>query len=141
MPRWILSTTLIALILASGCDSPAAPDDELEGGILATFSVSGETFRVWMTNPDAIEQVLALRQGTSRANIPNGALKTGPGRGNHNRPYSWHLDPDDIAMAEMTIELCDGRPSWVEANRDRFVAEVGRYCPWSAELRQIADYR
>ena len=133
---------VLALVLVSGCNgSPTAPDPELRGGIVATFEVSGEMFSVWITNPQTIQQVIALRRGRSDANIPNGRLRTGPGRANHNQPYSWHLDPEDIMMAEVTMELCDGRPSYIEENRDEFIREVGRYCPWGARLRRVDDYR
>ena len=44
-------------------------------------------------------------------------------------------------MAEFTIEVCDGRPSFVEENVDEFVDNVGRYCPWSAALVQVEDFR
>lgn len=139
MRAWML---LIPLLLITSCDgSPTAPDEALRGGVVATFGVSGEQFRVWITNPETIDQVMALRRGASQVSIPNGVLRTGPGQGNHNRPYTWHLDPEEIAMAEVTIELCDGRPSFIEANRDRFIQEVGRYCPWSAQLLQVRDFR
>jgi hypothetical protein len=36
-------------------------------------------------------------------------------------------------MAEATIDLCDGLPSYVEENVDEFVENVGRYCPWAAK--------
>jgi len=140
----ILAPVLILILstLSAGCNgSPTAPDPELRGGIVATFNVSGESFRVWITNPRTIDEVLALRRGASLAGIPSGRLRTGAGQGGHNRPYSWHLDPEDIAMAEVTIELCDGRPSYIEANRDAFIREVGRYCPWGAVLQQVEDYR
>jgi hypothetical protein len=140
MVRAALVAMAMTLLLSCG-RSPTAPDDRLSGGILATFAVSGEPFRVWITNRDTIAQVLALQRGTSQATIPNGRLRTGAGRGNHNQPYSWHLDPEDIQMAEVTIELCDGRPSYIEANRDQFIREVGRYCPWGAQLQQVQDHR
>jgi hypothetical protein len=44
-------------------------------------------------------------------------------------------------MAEMTIELCDGLPSYVENDLDYWVDTVGRFCPWQAELTSITDYR
>lgn len=129
-------------LLAGGiaCDSPTSPS-ELRGGVLATFDVSGEPFKVFVTNPSTVDQLLALRDGTSRASIPNGRILRGPGLGNHNRPYDWHLDPEDIQMAEITIEVCDGRPSYVQANIREFVDNVGRYCPWSASLVELVDRR
>jgi hypothetical protein len=93
----------------------------LRGGALATFEVGGERFRVWTTNPQTIHDLHELQQGTSTANIPNACILRGPGRARHNAPYHWHLDPQDIAMADATIELCDGLPSYVEENVDEFV--------------------
>ena len=132
-------TVVVVPLLATGCG--AATEPTLRGGILATFEVSGETFRAWVTNEDAIEDILALDAGLSDANIPNGALLRGPGSSNHNRPWSWHLDSEDIVMAEATIELCDGRPSLVEADLDEWVDVVRRFCPWGAELVFVEDLR
>lgn len=127
---------------APAATPPSTPTpNPLAGGVLVTFDVDGEVFRVWVTNPATIEQIIALRDGKSQANIPNGAIREGPGQGNHNAPWSWHLDPEEIEMAEMTIELCDGRPTYVEENLAEFVNTVGRYCPWSARLVEVQDYR
>jgi hypothetical protein len=59
----------------------------------------------------------------------------------YNQPWSWHIDSEDIHMAEMTIELCDGLPSHVENDLDYWVDTVGRFCPWQATLVNITDYR
>ncbi|MEJ2212196.1 MAG: hypothetical protein P8129_24670, partial [Anaerolineae bacterium] len=112
-------------------------DGELSGGVLATFDVNGEEFRVWVTNPGTIQQLLDLASGEGGANIPNGRIQRGPGLADHNLPWSWHLDPQDIEMAEMTAEVCDGTPSYVEEHLDEFVDTVGRYCPWSARLVSV----
>jgi hypothetical protein len=113
----------------------------LEGGVLATFDVLGEQFRVWVTNPATIQQLFDLQAGLSDASIPSGRLLTGPGQADHNAPWSWHLDPEEIEMAEFTIELCDSTPSYVEANLAEIIATVGYFCPWSAELVSIEDFR
>jgi hypothetical protein len=112
----------------------------LRGGALATFEVDGERFRVWTTNPQTIHDLHELQQGTSTANIPNGRILRGPGQAKHNAPYHWHLDPQDITMAEVAIEVCDGLPSYVEENVDEFVERVGRYCPWAAKLVELREY-
>ena len=109
--------------------------------MLATFEAAGDTFKVWVTNPQTIEQLLALQAGTSAASIPNGRISAGPGAGDHNAPWTWHLDPEDIEMAEMTTEVCDGAPSYVEGNLSDFTDTVGRYCPWSAQLVALDDRR
>lgn len=47
----------------------------------------------------------------------------------------------DLEMAEFTMEVCDGRPSYVEAHTDEFVDQVGRYCPWAAQLVEVKEQR
>jgi hypothetical protein len=133
---WLRLSALLA-----ACQPRPEPPAQLTGGVLFTFDVEGEEFNVWVTNPDTIQQLLDLQAGTSSANIPNGRILRGPGEADHNAPWSWHLDPQDIEMAEITIELCDGMPSYVEANLDEFVDTVQRYCPWAAELASLQDLR
>ena len=112
----------------------------LKGGVLATFEASEERFQAWVTNPQAMWDLSQLHRGESTANIPNGRVLRGPGLAGYNSPYSWHLDPEDISMADMTIEVCDAEPSYVEANVDEFVDNVGRYCAWDARLVGLANY-
>lgn len=136
----LILATMLA-VGAGGCgDSPTEPA-EPRGGVLATFDVSGERFAVFVTNPTTISQLFALRQGSGAANIPNGRVRRGPGIGNHNAPFDWHLDPEDIHMAEVAIEVCDGRPSHVQQNLGEFIDGIGRYCPWNARLVNLRDFR
>ncbi len=137
----VLGLFLVAVSGACGVATPTPDRGELSGGILATFEVVGEEFRVWVTNPETIQQILDLQRGASEASIPNGVVLRGPGQADHNQPWSWHLDPQDIEMAEVTMELCDGTPSFVEEELDYFVDTVGRYCPWMARLLEVEDYR
>jgi hypothetical protein len=44
-------------------------------------------------------------------------------------------------MVEVTMELCDGRPSDVERDLDYWVDSVGRFCPWSSALVGVEDRR
>jgi hypothetical protein len=140
---WMLA--VLGGLLLAGCapagQTQATATPALQGGVLATFDVSGEPFKVWVTNPATIEQLLALERGESAANIPNGRILPGPGLADHNAPWNWHLDPDDIEMAEATIELCDGAPNYVEANLAEFTGSVLRYCPWAAQLVALQDLR
>jgi hypothetical protein len=138
----LLPLALVGLTLV-GCVGVAPTPDggDLSGGLLATFDVVGEEFSVWVTNPQTIEQILDLQSGASQANIPNGVILRGSGKADHNAPWGWHLDPEQIEMAEVTVEVCDGTPSFVEEELDYFVEDVGRYCPWSAQLVAVEDYR
>ena len=136
-PRSTALTLLLLSYLAASCPSPTDPG--LEGGVLATFDVNGERYRIFITNPRTIDQVIALSHGRSAAKIPSGRVVKGQVA--YNKPWSWHIDSEDIHMAEMTIELCDGRPSFVESQVDDWIANVGYFCPWSAELVSVKHYR
>ena len=60
------------------------------------------------------------------------------GDGGFNQPWSWHLDPASVSMAEISIEVCDGRPSYVEESLDEWLATVGdTYCPWGSRVVAI----
>lgn len=124
-----------------GCPDIGEPLAPLAGGVVATFMVVDETFSAWVRNPETIQQLFDLEAGESIASIPVGPVVAGAGRGAHNAPWSWHLDPDAITMAEATIELCDGRPSDVESDLDYWINTVGQYCPWGADLVELRDYR
>jgi hypothetical protein len=109
--------------------------------VLATFAVEGELFRVWVINQATIQQLLDLQAGTGTAHIPSGIVRYGAGEGNHNAPWHWHLDPEQIELADLTIEGCDALPSYVEAHTAEFVDGIGRYCPWLATLVSLEDLR
>lgn len=120
---------------------PADAPDQLDGGVLATFQVGNERFRLWATNPDTIDTLLAIANGEQPQAIPNGPLLEGPGPGDYNEPWSWRQHPEQTEMAEVTIELCDGNPNFVEEELDYWLENVGRYCPWSAHLVELTDLR
>jgi len=118
LPAVALTTAALA-----GCAAPADP--------VATFRVGDETFRVALASPELVEHAEALLAGEAVASIPNGVVVHGdPGP---NAPWSWHIDPATLEFADMTIELCDGLPSFVE----RHEVSGDRYCPWDATLVAI----
>ena len=112
--------------------SSRAPSEPV--GVVVTVDAGGETYRILLTEPEDIATARALRAGTSTATIPNGKVVRGdPGV---NTGYSWHIDPTDIEWAEVTMELCDGKPSDVQAN----TISGDRFCPWSAKVKAVEDY-
>jgi hypothetical protein len=113
--------------------------EKLSGGILVTFDVVGEKYSIFVTNKDTIEDIFAVQNGQSQATIPNGTLVHG--KVSYNAPWSWHIDSEDLQMAEMTIELSDGTPSQVENDLDYWINTVTRFSPWSAKIVKIQDFR
>jgi hypothetical protein len=91
--------------------------------------VSGETFRVALTSADQVAAARAAQNGGA-ARIPVGRVALGT---QVNTGWSWHLE--DLTFAEVTVELCDGRPSDVERAGSEFGG--GRFCPWTATVVRI----
>lgn len=56
------------------------------------------------------------------------------GDGGHNTGWSWHFVPNEWDLAEISIEVYDGRPSYLEQNLEQWLRDVGRYCPWSSRI-------
>lgn len=98
---------------------------------VAVVDVSGEVYRIALTTPDALAGARAILAGTSAATIPNALVRYGdPGL---NAPWSWSIDPATLEWAEMTTEVCDGRPTQLQDG----VITFERFCPWTARLLGI----
>jgi len=127
----------------AGVDATVPPSDAAmctplpSVGVYATFRVVGDVFYASITNPPGVDQALALWRGQSQAKIPVGQLECG--NGTYNCGWTWRMNPAGITFAEITIEVCDATPSYVQNNCASF--PNGQYCPWSAELIALRDCR
>lgn len=102
--------------------------------VIVTFaSADGSTFRTVLAQPADIAAVETALAGDGYAGIPNGALAYGDG--GVNAPHDWHMQ--DTALADMTIEVCDGTASMVDEDVTYWVETVGRFCPWSATVQAV----
>ena len=135
--RYKISLAIAALLLASCSSSDPDPEGaQFTVRACQEAGMAGETFRVRIHDADVIEEAeQILASGEQR--IITGPLRRGDG--GINAPWSWHLDPDSIEFADLTIELCDGCPHMVEEDLDYWIDTVGRYCPWSTELVARVD--
>jgi hypothetical protein len=111
--------------IAAGCSSnPSGPSPE---SAEFTIDVVGEQFVVRTSDAETIRLAEENRQGRNQT-FPMGTLRAG--NGGFNAPWSWHLDPASVRFVELAIEVCDGRPSYVEAHQ----ADYANYCPWGARV-------
>jgi hypothetical protein len=126
IPRapWIALGLLSALLVACD-DGPTEPSPVA----VVTFAVADETFRVALTTDEQLDAARAAQAG-GPARIPVGRIVSGT---QVNTGWSWHLE--DLSFAEVTVEVCDGRPSDVERGGVQFGG--GRFCPWSATIVRI----
>jgi hypothetical protein len=120
-----VAAALIALGgLAPACSSSTSPTP---GRAEFVVDVAGERFVLALTDAETIALAREnLRGGNTR--FPIGPLRSG--NGGFNPPWSWHLDPAETRMTEAAIEICDGRPSYVEDH----LSEYPSYCPWGARV-------
>lgn len=124
---YILFGSLV-LVLAA-CDSQSnEPEPEQD---IYVIQVVDESFRVKINDEDVAAAADSLLSTGAEMNII-GPLR--PGDGGFNAPYSWHLDPDSISFVDLTIEVCDGKPSFVEEDLDYWMNTVETYCPWGINI-------
>jgi hypothetical protein len=119
----------LALLLAScGGDVASVRPTPAQEFVI---EVEGEHFRLRTSNP-ATASALDARRRAGTLGVVAGRIVRGDG--GFNAPWSWHLDPLSIDVPQVSIELCDGRPSMVQADLDYWVDTVGMYCPWAARV-------
>ena len=120
----IIFIALAASLAASACGSQTGPSPSLGEFVV---DVAGERFVVRTTDPETIQLAEENRQGRNQR-FPIGTLRSG--NGGFNAPWTWHLDPSSVRFVEAAIEVCDGRPSYVESHQ----SEYATYCPWGARV-------
>jgi hypothetical protein len=120
---------LLVLLPLAGCaDRSLTGNDDLPRFVI---EVSGEEFRVEVTDPEEVARFKARLVSGLRGPISGELL---PGDGGFNHPWAWHLDPTTVHVADLSIELCDGRPSFIEDDIAYWFDSVGRFCPWGAKV-------
>lgn len=124
----VLAMFLASFVPVSALARQAEQDTEPTALLVTWQTADGETFRAVVSDAASLERIIAALAGDGYAGIPNGVLAHGDG--GVNPPHAWHLL--DVTIADVTIELCDGTVSMVDADIDYWVDVVGRFCPWSA---------
>lgn len=134
-PRTVWSGPRIAHLALAAIVNSACGGGGDSASVAFSFHVreagAEESFVVETRDPSFIAAARAqLRLAESqRTQFPSGTLERGDGGAN--APWSWHFG-DDVQLVELSIELCDARPSMVEASIDYWVGTVKRFCPWAA---------
>jgi hypothetical protein len=123
--------------------APASCADR-KGGAFITFGMDGgpaapaEQFTVWSTNAAFISDAIAAKQSGDRRTPMFDKVIAGS---DCDSAYHWHVDPAAMAFSDFATEVCDGRPSYLEANLSTWIQQVGNYCPWGVAVVSIDDRR
>ena len=108
-----------------------AVQDAAPGPLLVTWATAdGSTFSAVVTDATSLARINAAFPGDGNAGIPSGTLVAGDG--GVNAPHAWHLE--GVALADMTIELCDATATMIDEGLDYWLGTVGAFCPWSATV-------
>jgi hypothetical protein len=133
------AVVLVAAAAAAALAGTSAAAPAPKKRALVTWKVGAESFRTYLNEPVDIARVrTAIREGAP-AGIPVGRIYRGS---RENRGHRWHLR--NVRLADVTIELCDGLPSYLDADLEYWIGTVKRYCPWSAvpvRLRWVVPQR
>jgi hypothetical protein len=114
----------IAFIGIVGCTDSSGPPDRVQFGFRE--EVTGDIVRLRITNPAAITQANGLL-ASGQARWVLGTPRVGDG--GFNTGYLWHLDPESISFAEVTIEACQTAASAVNGNLSYWIG-FGQVCIW-----------
>ncbi len=125
----LVAAAVLAMALGAACGggSPAAP-----ARAVYVVDVVGERFRILLSDGERIAEARRILAGEESQKIVAGRLLAGDG--GFNDGYGWHMDPATVQFADASVEVCDGRPSAVEANLDYWLNTLGQYCPWAARI-------
>jgi hypothetical protein len=122
---WVVRVgATLGLAAALAACSSASPSPAVSEFVVA---VGQERFALRTSDAETALRALGSLRGENRM-FPIGPLHRGDG--SFNAPWSWHFDPAETRFTEVAIEVCDGTPSYVEAN----LADFPTYCPWSARV-------
>jgi hypothetical protein len=122
---------------ASISTTPPQPVTQIQSFTVEVAGDSKERFVVQATDSETIRQLVDNYEGRNSSYHVTGRLVKGDG--GFNPPWSWHLDPDSVRMAQVSIEVCDGRPSHVEQDLGYWLGTVKTYCPWSSKVVGIIN--
>ena len=116
-------------VLAGACDEDIIGPPE--GSAVFEIEVSGERFRAAVTDTTEI-RLLSERMTSGERGVVSGELRSG--HGGFNSGWGWHMAPESVHVTDVSIELCDGRPSMVEADLGYWIDTVRQFCPWGARV-------
>lgn len=138
--HWPLFALFLALLSCGGGERPAHPSPA-PSTVTFVFRCHGlptsEEFRYTTPSQDFIAKARAqlLLPEAQRHLFPSGSIAAGNGGFNH--PWSWHFV--DATLVETATELCDGRPSFVEADLNYWLNTVKCFCPWGGYVYMEAQ--
>lgn len=120
-------------------ESDTTPCEERTGGAVVTFDVHGETLNIWSTNDEFIARARTLVGNTEFHptpvfNVMRRGFDSCTGR-------QWSVNPEDMHFNDLTTEVCDAMPSYIDDNLEDWLVAPAQYCPWGPRVIAVSDVR
>jgi hypothetical protein len=75
---------------------------------------------------------LALPEAKRRQHITGLIHRAKPGE---NLGWSWQHNDSAWSFSQISIEVCDARPSYIEEHLDEWLKSPNRFCPWACYVK------
>ena len=91
-----------------------------------------ETFTVFVNRSDDIEQMTAEASAEDKTLMVTGIVRK---ERRYNPRWNFTIGPGSIVLAEVSIEVCDADPYYVQDHRRQWLGD--RWCPWSSYVAAV----
>ena len=129
--RFLLLSILTTL---AACSHQASIEMAESATFLFLHESENERFVARTQNREVIAAVRAeLRKPPRERKLHiNGVIAKG--NGGINKEWSWHFSESEWSLTELSFEICDAWPSYIEENLETWLEEVGSFCPWASRV-------
>jgi hypothetical protein len=141
--RHIFFLMIVSVLLMTflGCDSDNGSEGEGDGAKMYKFGMHFDTtgtedFIAKTADPELIDKIRAELQNSPDQRFLHIHGRIDRGNDGYNLGWSWHFIPEEWNLAEMSIEVCDGTPSYVEENLDEWLSMQDSFCPWDSYVKE-----
>lgn len=94
--------------------------------------LEGETFTVFVNRADDIEAMTAEAAAEDKTQMVTGIVRDAR---RYNSPWEFTMGPGSIILAEVSVEVCDADPYYVQDHKRSWMGE--RWCPWSSYVAAV----
>lgn len=137
----VLAYIILMFLGLLGCDSDDDSDKNPSGERAFRFGMhvdatGSEDFVAVTDDPELIAAIEAELLYPPKERFLHIHGRIAEGNDGYNLDWSWHFVPDEWGLAEMSIEVCDGTPSYVEENLTDWLAMQDSFCPWDSYVKE-----
>jgi hypothetical protein len=120
MRRLLVLATILACL---SCNDSTRPEETL---FVFRDPLTQDVVHLQVTNAETraqAENLLLTGEGRWALGTPR------RGDGGFNAPWNWHIDPESVTFAEVTIEACQTAMSAIDDDLDYWI-NFGQVCIW-----------